>query len=156
MIILSWQDKISIISLIIGVVSLGITIWSLKNTGLIKKAVNKTHQELMNKFKFATHRNTYLDNINKIKDEVSKIEGFRLSSDKLKEISIKIEAIVKWLSDCNAHFSDKDKEKVNEIINHLSETNKSESYIFDDHSQDELRSFCMELSFMLSKEDYYL
>lgn len=153
---MSWQDILSIVSLIIGVGSLGITILSLINTGLIKKAVNKTHQELMNKFKFATHRNTYLNKVNEIKQEVSKMDGFQLSSDELKKHSIDLEEIVKWVKDCNAHFSANDKEIVNEISTRLNEINKSKDYIFDNSSQDELRSFSMDLWILLSKEDYYL
>lgn len=150
-----WQDKLTIISFIIGAVSLGLTIWTLVYTGLIKKAVDKTQKELMNKFKFTTHRVSYLNKIVKIKTEIARINKERVSSDQIKELSFEIEEVIKWLEDANAHFSSKDKNKVNIISNRLNEM-KADEYIFDISSLNELRSFCMDLTHLLSKEDYYL
>ncbi len=153
---LIWQDIVAIISLIIGALGFGFTIWSLVNTGLIKKAVNKTHNELMNKFKFATHRNTYLNSIKKVKKDLSSFESTCLSSDSIRNISFDMDGVVKWLTDCYKHFSDKDKKKVEQIAKRLNEINNDKNIIFDNLICNELRSFSQDLSLLLEKEDYYL
>lgn len=156
MIVLSWQEVVTIISFVLSIIGTGTSIWGLINTGLIKKAVNKTHDDLMNKLKFITHRDTYLSSIKNIKEKLSTSRGFRLSSDKMKEISIEIEETIKWLKDCNKHFSKEDKQKTEDIANRLNELNSDQNIIFDDSIVYELRSFSQDIFLLLSKEDYYL
>lgn len=150
---MSCQD---IVSFVISILGLGASIWGLVNTGLIKKAIKKTRDDLMNRLKFITHRSTYLKIINNIKEKLSLRKGFVLSSDQIKELSFKMEETVKWLKDCNMHFSKEDKAKTEEIANSLEKFNNDQHITFDNTVANKLRSFSQDLFILLSKEDYYL
>lgn len=150
---MSCQD---IVSFVISILGLGASIWGLVNTGLIKKAIKKTRDDLMNRLKFITHRSTYLNSINNIKENLSLRKGFVLSSDQIKELSFKMEETVKWLKDCNMHFSKEDKAKTEEIANSLEKFNNDQHITFDNTVANKLRSFSQDLFILLSKEDYYL
>lgn len=156
MIDLTWQDWVTIVSLAIGILSLVASVWGLVNTGLIKKAVKITYDKLMNRLKYITHRVTYLNSIKNIKDKLSLRKGFTPSSDQIKELSFKMEETVKWLKDCNMHFSKEDKKKTEEIATRLEEFNGDQHITFDNIIGNELRSFSQDLFILLSKEDYYL
>lgn len=147
---------ISIVGTASGIAGLILTAFTFNKTKTIDKAITEKKEEIVNKVKYVDNYKYYLNALERIYIKLTSSRKIPLSSDNLKELSIQIEDILKWLNGCNAHYKDEDKKKTTEHLNKLKEKNQNVDLCFDGAEREFLREATSDIIHMLKKEDYII
>ncbi|MCM1166803.1 MAG: hypothetical protein NC299_12880 [Lachnospiraceae bacterium] len=158
---MTWQDLVTLISGLIGVISLLLTFLTFAKTGKIKKAVTDNQTALINKFKFISHRQECIEKLNKIRQGLSpnpksKREMRQVySSDQIKHFYFEFQDVILRLSECTDHLKDKHKKKIEDCEEYIKKV-VAPGHIFDEEDCNILQSHISGVLNILDKEDYLL
>lgn len=148
------DTPLAIASAIIGGIGVVLTILTFIQTGRIKKAVTHAKAEAINKIKYCSRREDYLEKLSKIRKKLISLSCSDATSSDILKIFQDFCPIVLDLSECTDHYRKKHKVQFASYEEYCKESS-SESHIFGDDDCKHMLICVNELIMLLNQEEYY-
>lgn len=150
---LTWQDWITIISLIIGAAGLFVSIWSVFKAKNLDEQLKKLKAEWLSRTKYNMHRTNYIKALDRILCKLNSDKIARYSSGDIKKMFSEYNEIVYYLSECTDHLKSKHKQDILECLEYIS---KIKPRIYSRSDCDKLFNYVIKILNVLKQEDYFL
>lgn len=161
-ILLAWQDIITIIafvvgniSFVIGLVGFILTVFTLKKAGSIEMAIKQTKAEQINKIKYINRKDSLIDTLNRIRNKLIGNTCSKRSSGEIQHIFLSAEEVVLNLLECSEHLSNKHKNDIVLCKEFISQSLHGE-HILDCDDCNTLREYIVKIIVILSQEEYFV